>query len=147
MSNRKGIELLRYAVHMLSSSKEDVNMRFSAPQLLRIADAVQKCEWDFYPDQWSERQLQECVQFGMTPKWEDKGDGRGPVPVYFNDADDDHVFRVAVTWMATAEVEVNAPTLEAAIEWAEGDMPTPKDHEYLDDSFEVDNDTTKEIQS
>ena len=142
MSDRKGIELLRYAVHMLDSSREGVNQRFTAPQLLRIADAVQRCEWDMYPDQWSEQQLQDCIQFGIIPKW--KYDEKGNlVPVY--DQTGDKVFKIAGEYVATFEVEVTANTLEEAIKWAEGDMPTPKDTEYLDDSFQVNEETTREL--
>ncbi len=141
MSNRKGIELLRYAVKLFNDCNETFNQRFTGTQLLTIADCMQRCEWDIYPDQWTERQVQECIQFGMVPKWEDKsGD---PIPIYHNKSE--RVRQLAVTWTAQAIVEVNADTLAEAIDWAEGDMPTPKDSEYMDDSFQVVDDITRDM--
>lgn len=140
-SNRKGIELIRYATHMLSSCNETFNMRYTAEQLLRIADAVQKCGWDFYPDQWTEQQVQDCIQFGIVPDWKEEN-GRY-VPVYKQTGD--KVFKIAGEHISTFEVEVTANTLEEAIKWAEGDMPTPKDTEYLDDSFQVNEEVTREL--
>lgn len=141
MGDRKGIDLLRYAVRLLDDCNETFNQRWSASQLIRIAEAMQKCEWDFFPHQWTERQKQECVQFGITPQWE-VVNGQ-VVPKYHNESE--KVFKVATTWYATKEVEVNADTLGEAIAWLKGDAPIPCDGEYLDDSFQVDEDCTREI--
>ena len=65
-----GINLLKYAVQMLNSNREDFNQRFTADELIRIATAVQACDWDIYPDKWTEQQVQECLQFGVVPQWE-----------------------------------------------------------------------------
>lgn len=141
MGTRTGIELVRYAVHLLDQCNESFNQRWSESQLLSIAKACQESKWDIYPDRWTERQVQECVQFGMTPQWEDK-DGN-PVPKYHNTSED--VTELAVVWTMTANVTVYADSPEDAIDWAQGDMPIPKNGEYLDDSFEVDLDATTEV--
>ena len=81
MKNRKGIELLRYAVHLFSSTNEDFNQRFNEDELLKIADAVQKCEWDIYPDQWSEKQVQDYLISEIIPNW-DYDENNKLVPIY-----------------------------------------------------------------
>lgn len=81
MAEREGIELLRYAVNLLGDCNESFNARFNTTELIRIADACQRCEWDMYPDQWSERQIRECVRRGIVPQFRE--DERGAiVPVY-----------------------------------------------------------------
>lgn len=143
MGNRTGIDLLRYAEHMLSHCNESFNQRFNnAADLLKIADACQKSEWDFFPDQWDERQIQECLIFGRTPQWREREDGK-VYPVYAHDGPNE--YQVEVTYTMTATVKVYAHTLDEAIDWAEGDMPIPKNGEYLDDSFEVDKERTEEL--
>ena len=72
MGNRTGIELVRYTVTLLDQCNESLAQRFTAEQLLRIADCTQKSEWDFYPDDWEERQLQECIQSGTVPRWKEE---------------------------------------------------------------------------
>lgn len=141
MSKLTGIELLRYAVRMLNRCNESVNQRFTAPQLIRIAEGVQRSEWDFYPDEWTDQQLQECAQFGITPTWEDKNNE--VVPKYKQTGE--NVYKIAGEYVATFEVKVVANSLQEAIDWSEGDMPTPKDTEYLDDSFRINEEVTTEL--
>jgi len=141
MSNRKGIELIRYATHMLSSCNETFNMSFTAEQLLTIADAVQRCGWDFYPDQWTEQQVQDCIQFGIVPEWKEEN-GRY-IPVYKQTGDNEYT--VSCTWTMTADVVIQASSLKDAISFAEGDCGIPHNAEYLDDSFNVDLDATSEL--
>jgi len=138
---KKGIDLVRYAVHLLDRCKESVNQRFNAEQLLTIADCCQRSEWDMYPDQWTDRQLQECVQFGKTPQWHEVNDKI--VPKYSILGED--TYEVACTWTTTATITIYANSLQEAIKWAEGDCGIPKNGEYLDDSFEVDLDATSEM--
>lgn len=143
MSNRKGIELLRYAVHMLDRCNETFNQRFNrAEDLLKIADACQKSEWDFYPDQWDEQQIQECLLFGHTPQWRTREDGK-VYPVYLHDGPNE--YQVTMTFTMSATVPIRAHSLDEAIDWAEGDMPLPKNAEYVDDSFEIDTEQTEEM--
>lgn len=134
MGNRKGIDLLRYAVKLFESNNESINQRFSAEELLRIADCMQKCEWDIWPDQWTERQLQECIQFGIVPQWELVGGI--PTPKYRTNSD--KIYEVQITYTAAATVQVYGDSIEDVTDWAEGDMPTPKNSEYVDDTFQLD---------
>lgn len=146
MGNREGIELIRYAVHLLDRTNESLNQRFTAEQLLRLATACQKSEWDFYPDDWTERQLQECIQFGITPQWKEETTPNGGtkyVPVYHNESET--VREVAITFTVGAKVKVNADTLDEAIAWVGGDMPTPFDAVYQDDSLKVNKDITRAL--
>jgi hypothetical protein len=143
MSNRHGIDLIRYAVHMLDHCNESFNQRFHrAEDLLKIANACQQSKWDFYPDQWDEQQIQECLLFGRTPDWAERQDGK-IYPVYLHDGPKE--FQVGITWTMTATVPIRAHNLDEALDWAEGDMPLPNNGEYLDDSFEIDQDTTNEM--
>ncbi len=54
-------------------------------------------------------------------------------------------FKVAVEWVMTTDVVIEAETLEDAILQVE-DMPElPDDGDYLDGSFEVNTEVTKEL--
>lgn len=54
-------------------------------------------------------------------------------------------FKVAVEWVVTTDVVIEAETLEDAILKVE-DMPElPDDGEYLDGSFEVNHEVTREL--
>lgn len=55
------------------------------------------------------------------------------------------VYEVAVSWTETGIIPIEADSLEKAIKKAEktiDDIPLPEG-EYLDDSFQIDKDTTK----
>ena len=65
-----GIDLIRYAARLFSDCREDFNQRFTTSQLLQLAEACRDSDWDFYPDQWSERQIQEALSHGRAPTWE-----------------------------------------------------------------------------
>jgi len=67
-----GVELLRFAVKYLSYNTESVNQRFSAIELLNIAECARAAEWDMYPDQWTEKQLREAAKHRMVPDWSDE---------------------------------------------------------------------------
>jgi hypothetical protein len=54
-------------------------------------------------------------------------------------------YKIPVSWTAVAIVEVDATSLEEAIEKAQ-DAPLPKESEYLDGSFEVDHATLEYYQ-
>lgn len=68
--NLSGIELLRFAVNALSYNRESVNERFSATELLNIAECYRACEWDFFPDQWTEDQLLAAAHGRIIPQWD-----------------------------------------------------------------------------
>lgn len=69
IGERKGISLLRYAAHMLDRNNEGINQRFTAEELLRIASACERSGWDFMPDEWTARQLEEAATKGTVPQW------------------------------------------------------------------------------
>ena len=57
----------------------------------------------------------------------------------------DKIYEVAVSWAETGIVPIKAKNLKAAIKKAEetiDDIPLPEG-EYLDDSFQIDKDTTR----
>jgi hypothetical protein len=53
-------------------------------------------------------------------------------------------FKVAVQWMETAEIEIEAESLKEAMQKAK-DADLPDNGEYLTDSFEVNEDFTFEL--
>jgi hypothetical protein len=65
-----GIELLRYAVRLFSRCNETFNQQFDEQTLLKIAATHKACEWDFYPDQWTDRQLSDLFHDGKIPEWD-----------------------------------------------------------------------------
>lgn len=69
----EGIELVRYAKRLFSDCNETFNQKYTADQLLKIADACSQSRWDIYPDEWEERQIQEAL-CGIIPDWEEDGE-------------------------------------------------------------------------
>jgi len=63
-----GIDELRRAVNIFSHCNETFNQSYSAAELLCLADAQMRSGWDFCPDEWNERQVQEALQ-GTAPQW------------------------------------------------------------------------------
>ncbi len=74
-----GIDELRRAVRLFDRCNESFNTTFAADELLLVADALRRSEWDILPDQWEERQI-ELALLGIVPTWEDTASG--PVPTY-----------------------------------------------------------------
>ena len=64
-----GINELRFAVRLFNDCKESFNERFAPGQLVTLARCYQASDWDYYPDQWTERQVEEALQ-GFVPDWE-----------------------------------------------------------------------------
>lgn len=55
-------------------------------------------------------------------------------------------YKIACTWQVYGELNIDAPTLEKALEIAEdGDTPLPTESDYVDSSFEVDVQMTEEL--
>jgi len=65
------IELLRYAVRLFDKCNETFNQGLKTSELIKIARCHKACEWDFYPDQWTVTQLQNCLYFGYIPEFEE----------------------------------------------------------------------------
>lgn len=79
-----GAELIRVTHSNLDVQNETSNERFTAEQLLTISRAHLRCEWDFYPDQWSARQIREALR-GVVPRfkearWNERNQIDGYVP-------------------------------------------------------------------
>ncbi len=66
---RYGADELRLVVKAMDATREDFNLRFSAEQLVTIYKAMLASGWDFYPDQWTESQVQAALR-GVVPKWD-----------------------------------------------------------------------------
>lgn len=62
------IDELRKMVRNFDSNSETFNQRFSMSQLIQIHRMWMASEWDFYPDQWTEQQVQEALT-GHPPQW------------------------------------------------------------------------------
>jgi xylose isomerase len=55
-------------------------------------------------------------------------------------------YKIACLWQVYGELDIDAPTLEKAIEIAEdGDTSLPVESDYVDSSFEVDIQMTEEL--
>lgn len=65
-----GIEFLRRVVKLFDANRESFNDQFSPEQLIQLAKICFQSTWDFYPDQWTERQVQEAL-LGIAPDWND----------------------------------------------------------------------------
>ena len=59
-------------VKCFDGNKEDLNMSYSLPELLNIWSAWNRCEWDFYPDQWSAKQLERAAKNAKVPEFDDE---------------------------------------------------------------------------
>lgn len=72
-----GIDELRNAVSLFDGCHESFNQSernpFTAEQLLQIYRMHQKCECecDFYPDEWTYRQVKEALA-GKPPQWDEE---------------------------------------------------------------------------
>lgn len=64
-----GIELLRYAVKLFNGCRESCNEQYTAEQLLNIAKAMRRSEWDIMPDEWTSKQRFEASCKGKVPSW------------------------------------------------------------------------------
>lgn len=67
-----GIELLRKVVNFFNHCNETFNYRWTPEELVKLAQACWKSEWDIFPDEWTERQLYEALN-GRAPQWEIQG--------------------------------------------------------------------------
>lgn len=70
MSEPTGIERLRAAVAAFNNCNETFLDPFTPEQLLRLHDAWKRATHDFYPDQWSARQVREAIgPRCIAPTW------------------------------------------------------------------------------
>ena len=68
-SQRFSIEQMREAVSMFGDCNESFNERFNVEQLMALWDMRAKSGWLFYPDEWTQRQVNEALQ-GKPPQWD-----------------------------------------------------------------------------
>lgn len=66
-----GMEELRLLVKNFNGCAESFLDRFSAEELITLHRISQQSDWDFQPDRWEERQVQEALQ-GIVPIWDDQ---------------------------------------------------------------------------
>ena len=64
-----GIDQLRSAVAAYAYCNESFLQQFTAAELLTIRACWLASEWDFFPDQWTTRQLREALEQGRAPTW------------------------------------------------------------------------------
>lgn len=65
------IERLRKLVKRWNSNNEGMNTRLSLRELLDLDRMWCTSGWDFYPDQWTQRQVLEALR-GQPPCWDDR---------------------------------------------------------------------------
>lgn len=79
-------EFLRLVVYNMDAQNEASNEEFTPEQWLTITRAHLACEYGFYPDQWSKRQIKEALR-GIVPRfreatWAECNTIDGYVPEY-----------------------------------------------------------------
>lgn len=67
---RSGADQLRVIVQNMDATRESFNDEYTAAQLVTIYSMQLESEWDFYPDQWTARQVREALA-GKPPRWND----------------------------------------------------------------------------
>ncbi len=70
--NESGIEKLRRVVKLFDYCNESFNTTWTIEELLKLADTCWKSGWDFFPDQYTERQLYEALKWGILPQWDER---------------------------------------------------------------------------
>jgi hypothetical protein len=68
--DRTGIEELRHLVEIFNACNETFNDPFTAEELIRLYRVHLASGWDFYPDQWDERQVRDAIDHGIAPRWD-----------------------------------------------------------------------------
>jgi hypothetical protein len=58
---RTGMKQLREAVSLLNNTRESFNDRFSVHELISIAQAYTRSEWDITPDQWTTKEVEDAI--------------------------------------------------------------------------------------
>lgn len=66
---RFGIDELRGAVALFGNCNESFNQLHTAEDLVKLWRAYKASEWDFAPDVWTKRQVEEALA-GKAPEWD-----------------------------------------------------------------------------
>jgi len=67
---RTGPEELRLIVSNMNYNNEGFNEHYTAEQLIQIYRMQIASGWDFWPDEWTTRQVKEALA-GIVPQWND----------------------------------------------------------------------------
>ena len=70
-----GIDRLRRAVKLFDACNETFNQQYKSYELVLISMAMSQSEWDIYPDQWTEKQIHECLYSYLVPDWKEDEKG------------------------------------------------------------------------
>jgi hypothetical protein len=76
IDNLSGIDLLRLIVRNADHTRESFWDDKTPEQIVQIGRMLLSSGWDIYPDEWTERQVQEALA-GKPPRW-----NRDEEPVY-----------------------------------------------------------------
>lgn len=68
---RSGADTLRLVVQNMDGTREAFNDRFTLEQLVQVYRMQLASGWDFRPDQWTQRQVEEALA-GRAPRWDDE---------------------------------------------------------------------------
>lgn len=64
-----GIDTLRAVVRYFDAQNEAFCQGFTPEQLVQLYRMSLASGWDFYPDQWTSRQISEALA-GVVPRWD-----------------------------------------------------------------------------
>ena len=104
--NESGIELLRRVVKLFDYCNETFNSRYTPEELMSLARICWASGWDFFPDQYTHRQLHEALKYGRLPTWDDN---ERPVygPITFQHIQDHLVAKYDLTALLTLQQYVD----------------------------------------
>lgn len=68
-----GADELRQIVRAMNDTRESAMDGYSAPEIVRMFQCMQRSGWDFYPDQWTKGQRDAAALLGHVPKFDDDG--------------------------------------------------------------------------
>lgn len=71
MDEKTGADELRLIVQNMNVTRESFNDQYTLEELIQIYRMHLLSEWDFYPDEWTSRQVKEALK-GIPPKWNKK---------------------------------------------------------------------------
>jgi len=70
LEKMSGAEQLRLIASVINNVTENFSDKFTLEQLIRLAFMAILSEYDFLPDQWTDRQVRDALQ-GYPPRWDD----------------------------------------------------------------------------
>ena len=77
MSRRRNRDLtapeeLRATVNLINNCRESFAESFTVDGLLALGRAYRACDWDITPDNWDPQQVDEAINSGYVPEWNDR---------------------------------------------------------------------------